>query len=263
MFNSRSLLLLGITSALLTSGCASSRMLTDMKPSQNAELKSPAGTFYIADLKYLPIDSDRNPQVEENYRDYQRQLLPLLRKECVERYPALFANDAASAIPLGVSAETTTTQHPFKTMAWMYGTLLISGVILPCPGQTDEDITLKAGIWRGREGAQAAMLEKKIRREIHMWVSLLTPAALITVPGESDVPKGSDTLFNVAKIERDYLQLLASQLATALAETIAAKDPEFWRMQPRMNSSTIFSPTTRPADVPAAPPVPTDSVTPF
>jgi hypothetical protein len=263
MLKERCLIAFCIVCSFLVSGCASSRMLTDLKPAKNAELKSPAGTFYVADLKFNLVLDNPSPQTTETYKEYQRKLLPLLKKECVERYPALFANDAASSIPLTLTAETTSTSHDFKTKCWLLGTLLISGVILPCPGQTDEDITLKAGIWTGKEERQVTVLEKKFRREIHMWISLLTPAALITIPGESDIPKVSETLLDIPQIERSYLQLLASQIATALAETIAIKDPEFWTSQPRMNSPTIFSPTTLPVTPPVALPLPTDSVAPF
>lgn len=247
---------------LLGSGCVSARMVTDLKPAQNPELKSPAGTFYIADLKFSTVSVNPNPQLSENYKKYQRQILPLLRKECAARYPALFTEDSSAAIPLGVAAETKPTQHMLKTMGWMYGTLLISGVILPCPGDTDEDIAMKAGLWTGRDDLQSAAVQKNFRREIHSWVSLLTPAALITIPGESDFPKVSGTLFNMQKMEEVYLQQLASQMATALAETVAAKDPAFWTAQPRRMESPSFSPVS-PSAVPATLTLPTETIAPF
>jgi hypothetical protein len=251
-----------VLGSLLVSGCASSRMLTDMKPAQNAELKSPAGTFYVADLKFILLLDDPSPQVTETYKKYQRMLLPLLKKECVERYPALFSNEPQSSIPLTVTAETTSTSHDSKTMCWMFGTLMIVGLILPCPDQRDEDITLKTGIWTGRENLQTPMLQKNFRREIHGWVSLLTPLGLIEFPGESDLPKASASLFNIHAGEQIYLQQLASQLATALAETITAKDTEFWKSQPLSGPSSTLSPAL-PVNPPVALPLPTDPVAPF
>jgi hypothetical protein len=233
-----------------------------MKPAKNAELKSPAGTFYVADLKFNLILDDPSPQTTETYKKYQRLLFPLLRKECVERYPALFANDPASSIPLGLTAENTSTSHDFRTKCWMLGTLMIVGLILPCPDQRDEDFILKVGVWTGREDAKASMLQKNFRREFHGWVSVLTPLALIPVPGESDLPKASASLFNIHQGEQIYLQQLATQLATALAETIVAKDPEFWTAQPRLNNSSIGLPT-RTGDSPALIPVPSEIATPF
>jgi hypothetical protein len=248
--------------SLLVGACASSRIVTDMKPAKNAELKSPAGTFHVADLKLNLILDDPSPQTTETYKKYQRMLLPLLRKECVERYPALFANDSASSIPLSLTADYTSTSHDFKTKCWMLCTLTIVGLILPCPDQRDEDFILKMGVWTGREDRQAALLQKKFRREFHGWVSILTPLALIPIPGESDLPKASASLLNIHQGEKIYLQQLASQLATALAETIAAKDPEFWTSQPRMNNPPIFTPT-RPNDTPGVIPLPFEPITPF
>ena len=247
--------------ALMGSGCVSGRMTTDLKPEKDPALKAAAGTFYVADLKFG--DSSSNPQLSETYKKYQRQLLPLLQKECAERYPALFANDSASAIPLGVDVESTTTLHDGKMLGWMFGTLLISGLILPCPGDMDEDITIKAGVWTGREDLQSATLQKSFRREIHTWTSLLTPAALITIPGESDFPKVSGTLAEIQGMEKVYLQELASQIATALAKMVVTKDAAYWTAQPRWTGSPV-SPAASPASVPAvALPLPTQTVAPF
>lgn len=257
------LLFLCITASLLGSGCMSARMVTDLKPGKNAELKSPSGKFYIADVKFSPAGGGQNPQLAETYKKYQRQLLPLLQKECLDRYPALFTNDSTYAIPLGVTTETVTTMHTIKMMCWMYGTLLISGVILPVPGDSDEDITVKAGVWTGREDLQSAAVQKNFRREIHSWVSLLTPAALITIPGESDFPKVSGSLFDMQKMETVYLQQFASQLATALAETVAAKDPSFWTAQPRRIETPALAVPARSTTAPVALPLPTETVAPF
>lgn len=251
-----------LAGTLLVSGCASSRMVTDLKPANNPELKSPAGTFYIADVKFIRVLDNPKPNTIGTYKKYQRLLLPLLRKECMERYPVLFSNDSASSIPISVTAESTLTPKLFKTKCWMFGTLMIVGWILPCPSGKEEDVILKTGIWTGREDVQGAMMQKNFHRETHGWLSILTPLALIDIPGESDLPKVSSTIFKVQKGEQIYLEQLASQLATALAETISPKDTEFWASQPRFNSPTLLSPTL-PVELPVAPLVPTDSVAPF
>jgi hypothetical protein len=261
MYKTTIFILLCAMGILLESGCVSSRMVTDLKPATNAELKSPAGTFYVADLKFILMLDNPSPQVYEMYQDYQRKLLPLLKQECVARYPGLFAKDASSSTLLSVTAETATTHYKLETLCWMFATLTISSIILPCPGQMDEHLTLKINTYPGRGSLQEAILQKTFRREIHTWVSLLTPLALIDVPGESDFPKVSLSAFDMQKGEEIYLQQLASQLATGLAETIAAKDPDFWRSQPFTGSSSM-SPA-RPISPPVALPLPTDSAAPF
>lgn len=252
--------LLCITGSLFGSGCMSTRIKTDLLPESDSKLTAPAGTFYIADLKF--DSSTPNPQLAQSYEKYQRQLLPLLRRECMERYPALFSDDPTYAIPLGVDVETTTTMHNLKMLAWMYGTLLISGVILPCPGDSDEDFDVTAFVWSGRNDLRGASLQKSFRRENHTWVSLLTPTALITIPGESDFPKVSGTIFNVQKMETVYLQQLAPQIATALAKLVVTRDSAYWTAQPRWSSSPALSPALPTAE-PVALPAPTETAAPF
>jgi hypothetical protein len=254
-------MVLYLAGTLLVSGCASSRMVTDLKPANNAELKSPAGTFYVADVKFIRVLDNPKPNTIETYKKYQRLLLPLLRKECMERYPVLFSNDAASSIPISVTAESTLTPNHFKTKCWMFGTLMIVGWLLPCPSEKEEDVILKAGIWTGRDDVQGAMLQKCFRRETHGWLSILTPLALIDIPGESDFPKASSSIFTTHKGEWIYLQQLASQLATALAETIPTQEPAFWTAQPRMSVSPTLTPG-RPEITPAIL-MPTETVDPF
>lgn len=250
--------------ALLASGCMSGRVKTDLLPEADPALTAPGGTFYVADLKF----TSSSPQSAEYFKKYQAQLTPLLRKECLERYPALFTEDFSRAIPLQVELINTTTMHNLKTMGWMYGTLLISGVILPCPGDSDEDYDVGVSVWTGREELRGPSLQKTFRRENHTWVSLLTPAALITIPGESDFPKTSGSLFNMQRMEKIYLQQLAPQVATAVAKLVAEKEAEFWTMQPRYAQPAYYSPTPSaapgsPTPAPSALPLPTPTAAPF
>lgn len=254
-------LMLCIGFTLMESGCMSARMTTDLKPEKDPVLKASAGTFYVAELTFSA--DNLSQQTAETYKKYQRELLPLLRKECLERYPALFTDDSSGAIPLKIDVGSTTAMHTLKTIGWLYGTLLISGVILPCPGDSDEDIDMRVGVWTGRENLRSATLQKSFRREIHTWVSLLTPAALITIPGESDFPKVSGSLFNMQGMEKVYLQQLASQIATALAKTVVTKDAEYWTAQPRWTAPVSGSPGLNPSPVSAPLTLPTQTVAPF
>jgi hypothetical protein len=218
-------MLLCAAGALLVSGCMSARVTTNLQPKADAELRSSAGRFYVAGLKY----ANANPQVDrKQLADFEQRVLPHLRKECSTRYPALFADDASGAIPLGVEVRNKTTMHNGETMAWMYGTVLLCGLIFPAPGTTDEDFDVTAGVWNGRDGAHATTVRTSFRRENHVWVSLLTPSALITIPGKSDFPKVSGTLFGIQQQMDLYYQQIAPQIATALAQPVAAKEPEYW-----------------------------------
>jgi len=93
----------------------SARTTTDLKPDANPELKSSAGKFYIEGIKY---DSDYGRQAArggmgQNFEDQKkisdektcRNLLSLVRKECVTRYPALFTDNSSSAIPLWIDVK--------------------------------------------------------------------------------------------------------------------------------------------------------------
>jgi hypothetical protein len=246
-----------VAACLMGSGCMSSRVTTDLKPGKDPSLTAPGGTFYIANVKLV----SSTPQMAQSYGKLEPRLLKLLRKESMERYPSLFVSDSTYALPLGVEVEITTTMHNLKTVVWMYGTLLICGTILPAPGDTDEDLTVNTYVWSGRSDSYSATIQQNFRRENHTWVTLLTPIALIPIPGETDFPKVSGSLFNMQSMEDAYLQQLAPQIATALAKMVAAKEADFWTAQPRWNNAPALTPATQPA--PTVLPMPTDTVAPF
>ena len=257
----KSLMLLGVTGLLLGSGCMSARVTTSLKPGTDPALKSPAGQFYVAGLKYKYADA--NPQVQMDQTttaDAERRLLPLVRKESVSRYPALFVNEASSSsIPLGVEVNCTITQHSGKMAAWMLCTVDICGTIFPCPVQQEEDIDVKAGMWNGRDGIAGVPLQNSFRREDHQWVSIFSPAALITIPGESDFPKMSGTIFGIqSQMETGYQQT-AQQVATALAQLVATKEPGFWVVPVGSESSPAALPSTPTTTLPP----PAESAAPF
>jgi hypothetical protein len=183
-----------------------------------------------------------------------------VRKECASRYPALFVDEASSSsIPLGVEVICTTTQHPGKTIAWMLCTVDICGTILPAPGDTDEDFDVKAGVWNGRDGIAGAPLQNGFHREDHVWVSIFSPAALISIPGESDFPKTSGTLFSMQEQMRNSYQITAQQVATSLAHLVADKEPGFWVVSASSESSPAASSSAPTTTLPP----PTDQAAPF
>lgn len=243
--------------ALLAGGCMSARTTTNLQPGSDPALTSSAGTFHIANLKYA--NSDR--RFAQNDREFERSLLPFLRKECVARYPALFVDESAGGIPLGVEVSNTTTMHDGKMMAWMFCTLTLCGVIFPCPAQTDEDIDVQVRVWSGRDTLLGARLQKSFRQETHMWISLLTPLALITVPGESDFPKMSGTVFGYKEQMNCYYKQVAQQIATATAHLVAATDAAHWTAQPRAPAAS--GAPAAPAALPTILPPPTEGAVPF
>jgi hypothetical protein len=246
---------------LLAAGCMSARVTTDLKPGADPALKSPAGRFYVAGLKYKYADS--NPQIQPDQKtvaEAEQRLLPLLKEECASRYPALFAGEAVSgAIPLGVEVSCVATQHNGKTLGWMLGTLDLCGLIFPCPGQTDLAYEVQTGVWNGRNGLHGTPLQKNFMTENHFWVSVLTPSALIHMPGESDFPKASGSLMNIqSQMETAYRQA-AQQVATALAQLVADKEPGFWTLP--VGAESVPATTTA---VPATTlPPPGETATPF
>jgi len=251
----KSLVLLFAVGSLLASGCASQRVVTNLKPGADPALKSPAGRFYVAGLKFV----DTNPQVQPNVNaDFEKNLLPLIRQESSSRYPALFASEAPGSIPIGVEMQFTGNPHSGKQIAWMLCTADICGTILPCPAEEEDDYVVKAGVWNGKDGIQGPPLDKGFRDELHMWVSVFSPAALITIPGDSDFPKMSGTIFGLQSQMHECYQRLAQQIATALAQLVVTKDREYW-------TAPIFEqrPPGSPSFVPTTLPPPAEQTTPF
>ena len=242
------LLLLCLTGTLLSNGCASSRIVTDFRPEADPELSSQAGMFYIAELKYTYTNSDNKKNNLENdfSKKCERFLLPILRKNCIRYYPALFTEEPTDAIPLDVTVENTFNMHEGKTMGWMFGTLLISGLIFPVPVEQDEDIVVKICIWNEQRNIHQTPLKMKFERVFHAWVSILTPIALIPVPGESDFPKTSVNITEDFYGQKTLLPQLASQVTTAIAKMITTTDPAYWATHLYPNNKTFYSPVATP-----------------
>lgn len=268
------MLLPSVVAACVGSGCVSSRVVTDLKPEKNGELKAAAGPFYVAGLKYASTipHAPQNQQSDQNMAEIERQLLPLVRHACASRYPALFVDEPGKAIPVGVEVDDTITDtHQSKTLAWMLGTLDICGVIFPCPGQQDDAFTVKTGVWNGGARLRSAVPQITFHREMHFWLTVFTPLGLITVPGETDFPKTSGTLFDMQGLQNDYCQQVAQQLATVLAKQVTTQDAAYWTAQPLEPYPSVpavqpLAPTYlyAPAAAPAVPlPLPAQTPAPY
>jgi len=248
----KSVLLLGLLGPLLVCGCVSQRVMTNLKPGTDPALKSPAGRFYVAGLKF----TDSNPQFRpDSSADFEKKLLPLIRTECASRYPALFANEATDSIPIAVEVQFAANPHVGEEVAFMLCTLDICGTILPCPASEDDDFVVITGVWNRQGGIRGRPLEKSFRDELHLWISVFSPAALITIPGDSDLPKTSGTVFS--KMDEWY-QRSAQQIATALAQLVVTRDEEYWTV-PTFEGRPRATPPPGPTTLPP----PTESAQPF
>lgn len=178
------LLVLCAASFLLFSGCMSMRSITTVKPGIDTEVSVQGCLFYVAGLTFS------SSPVAWTDADTGRQLLPVLRKESNIRYPALFAEEAAGAIPLGVEVRITNTVHP--NPIGLIGLLFLSGLIYPSwPDQMDSDVEVMTGVWNGQSFLRDAMLKQDFKNKTYTWVSLLTPAAApaaLPLPTETVVP---------------------------------------------------------------------------
>ena len=246
---------------LLTSGCASIRVKTDLMPDADPDLKSSAGKFYIAELKYNCDDGVVRESQNTLDVAYKKDLLRAVRKECPTRYPLLFSEFEESAIPLCITVDEEYGFKDGKFIAWMLCTLMITPMILPAPLEINRDLTVSAGLWNGTDGKGSPVVRNKFRREQRGWVTMLTPLALIPAPGESDFPKESEA-FNMGRNSYDDVPQVAQQVTTAIAKMIAGKDTEFWTAQPRRMESPSFSPVS-PSAVPATLTLPTETIAPF
>jgi hypothetical protein len=252
-----SLFSFGLAIVLLSSGCQSFRVKTDLLPDADAKLKSQAGTFYIAGLKYDCDDVDRKNKDPRDDTNYGKDLLRLLRKECTSRYPLLFSKEAESAIPLFVRVNSVIERNDAKTRAWLICTLMITPLLLPLPDESDHDLAVSVNVWNDPDGQGGVPVRKKFHREEHSWMSMM-PLGLIPIPGESDFPKElfvewNGGYYNVPQV--------AQQVATALAKMIESKEPEFWTAAPHRTQQPGYAPTTPVTTPPVQPPP--EPITPF
>jgi hypothetical protein len=256
-------LLAGLCAAgiLLSCGCASVRVKTDLKPEADPKLASSAGKFYIAGLSYNCDAGYVHESPPPMDVAYEKNLLRPLRKECSARYPLLFSEASESAIPLFVTVEEEFKQSEFKTIAWMLGTLMIVPMILPAPFvDMDRDITVSAGVWNGTDSKGSGTVRSSFHRKHILWGTVLTPLALIPIPGESDFPKES-SVFCMSRGGFDDIPQVAQQTATALAKMVVTKDAAYWTAQPRWTGSPAS--LSNPAPMSAPLPLPTQTVAPF
>ena len=243
--------LLCLTSIIFAAGgCMSARTTTSLKPEVNPDLKSPAGKFYVEGIKYTTDivrqsspDSkrqDADGQIKAYEEKFCKNVLPLVRKECITRYPALFtdSSSSAAAIPLWVDVNHITVTNDSRSITWMLCTVMICGIILPCPGDSDETIEIKTGVWDGREGIRGAAVPNSFKRFSEFWVSIL-PTALIPISGESDFPKISGTVFEIESQMAAYELITAQQIATAIAKSVADKKSDYWAVAPQQQKIAV------------------------
>jgi hypothetical protein len=227
---------------LTESGCVSGRTITTLKPVPEPGLNVPGSRFYIADLKYT---TPANPYSAKQ----EARISQLFKKECPEDYPNLFTSSPDGSIPLRVEVNQTTKAYIGKTMCWMYGTLLISGLILPCPGQTDESYNINVSVWNSNPALPGqSCATNGFRNEYYTWCSILTPAALKEIPGESDFPKISGSIFNMEPMMEDYYKTISSQLAAAVAHAVVGAAPEITKAQAAPQTLTQAAPPSVPTE---------------
>ncbi len=207
-------------------------MTTNLKPDANPELKSSAGKFYIEGITYTK--DIQKKQKSKAMLGFDQRLLILLRSESFKRYPELFTDDSSSGIPLWVDISQVTNDNKTKTLTWMLCTGMLCGIIFPLPGEMEEKFDIKTGVWNGQGGIRGESIKNNFQRDSEFWVSVFTPTALITIPGESDVPKISGTILDTDSQMKEYELITAQQIATSLAKSISEKDASYWKTMPSM-----------------------------
>lgn len=229
----KSFSLLLLTGTLFLSGCTTYyRVVSSPEPGSDLNLKSPVGTFYLAELKLNSNGTDPRTAVKD--QEFQVRYLPMLRKECCKRYPALFSEKAAGSIPLLVESE---------LIKFSLSNIKIQGFMSSHDSEEESFVTVS--VWTGRKDLRGEAVAAKMRREEHTrhWTNF-------------------SVIFNLQAFEDAELQKRAPQGATIIAQLIAAKDPAFWTAQPRWADHSNAQ-SGSPAVQPSALPPPETTVTPF
>lgn len=254
------LALVSAAATLLAGGCMAVNTTTNLLPESDPTLKSPAGQFYVAGLSYGQPESEDNPYTKDALEAYQRKLQPLVRKECVARFPLLFIEESDTAIPIWIDVNETVDPHNGKVLAWMLGTLTIAPGILPAPMvHFDRDIRVAVGVWNGIDGMAGKGPRQGFQRTQRGWCTLLTPLGLIPCPGKSDLPKASEA-FNMGLFGYNDVPTVAQQVATVAARLVVTKDTAYWTTRHREPVPSI---TAQTSEAPTALPPPKANALPF
>lgn len=236
--------LLCLAGALFSSGCVSSKIT--MNP--------PVKAVVVPDTNTASYKIERVKMSTAPYAlplKWKNETFPdRFTRMAQERYPSLF-NNSPSSIPILVRIDINQELDSTKSFAVYLCTLCIVGGILPSvPWGTEWQIDIRAEDLRG-----APMLSTGVKAEHRGWWSVLTPLGWMEVPGKTDAPVVSSTMFTSGpgQIPVEYKTYAVQCMVDLLAGKLLGQDST--RLP---DQSPVLSPP--PA---ATVPLPTETVQPF
>ena len=175
-------------------GCCSYRFTTTM--SRPAAQPNQSVKFFVKELNYPKVRRWAIPTIEgfsyESGKQLPTEISPDMLKGTISktstvRYPHLFSNQSDS-IPLKVSVRIHDKHDPL--MGLKFTAFTLTGTILHLPwsdgGIFDVSVSLFAENFTPVQIGTIAFVRKD-----YLWISLVSPTALLNIPGESAKPKTS------------------------------------------------------------------------
>lgn len=161
-----------IVTAIILSGCTSTRYTSTLKPSGDKVLQYGSMRFNIAGFTY------EKPGVEP--------LPPVIDQKSKELYPSIFTDDW-TALPVHVDIRRSLNDTSLQVSYFLTGFCTLG--IVPFPGTAENHFTVTTSVL---DSLGECLSEKQESFEIDMtqWGSLF-PWGLLPVPGVSDLPRDS------------------------------------------------------------------------
>jgi len=202
----------------LLSGCASTRIVSNIKAQhfQTAEEVK-------FEIKKVSVDYSGSGGSAAGVQ-IRGQLTPeLLMADANNNYKNYFSIDE-TAIPIEIRAKVEKSSTFALSLLIQTGTLTILGGILPLPESDLTKVNLDIGLQDEHSDlhlkGSAEFEQRKVR-----WMSIFTPLALIPIPGESDIPKISETIDSLGvRSEKASFKLLRKSVLDAVVQTLKGFD---------------------------------------
>ncbi len=201
---------------IVLSGCSSARLTTSLK---KQDFNNNEGIKLNIRKVHLIYDGLGGEFAQGNMRSMMTP--DLLMASAQNHYPELFDPNEDS-LPVDLSIKIKYSSSVFATLFLEFGTLTAIGSILPAPifNKTNLDLNVSVQDEYSKNLVQDSVT---IEQKSAVWLTILTPLALIPIPGKSDIPKISEVGGN-AKYAKAIQKTLKEAILNGIVKAIKSGD---------------------------------------
>lgn len=190
--------------ALLATGCMSAKYATNIQYQRDAEAVLKEFRFSIKSVDFVmpsrkgscqmfpstpeylaTLDQDMIKNMAEKWSWNDDRWTEEMRAIAVQRYPKLFAT-SSDALPVMVRIQAAHANSDVATIGMIFGSLTLMSMVFPLPVWEQGRLEVSCELVLDREMMHTPLATVAVERRDMYWVTILTPFALIPVPGAAD-----------------------------------------------------------------------------